>query len=99
MVKGMNVGILVITEEIPPRRVPKEIIDVALILEEHIVLQDLKDVPNAFALLMGLLYALNIDYPKELRYMFELLQKVIMNIGGDTCSSRVNGLRNKLLSK
>ncbi|KAF1393416.1 hypothetical protein PFLUV_G00015480 [Perca fluviatilis] len=98
-VKGMNVGILVVTEEDPQRPVPKEMIDIALILEEHIVLRDLKDVPNAFVLLMGLLYVFNIHYPKGLKYMFEVIQKVIMNIGGDLCSSRVNGLRNKLMSK
>ena len=97
--KGKNVGILVVTEEDPQRPVPKEMIDIALILEEHIVLRDLKDVPNAFVLLMGLLYVFNIHYPKGLKYMFEVIQKVIMNIGGDLCSSRVNGLRNKLMSK
>ncbi|KAG5279480.1 hypothetical protein AALO_G00078240 [Alosa alosa] len=96
-VKGMDVGILVVTEEDPQRPVPKEMIDIALILEVYVVLRDLRDVPNAFALLMGLLYVFNIHYPKGLKYMFEVIQKVIMNIGGDTCSSRVNGLWNKLM--
>ena len=95
----MEIGILVVTEENPGNLLPKEIIDVALVLEEEIVLHDLKDVPNAFALLIGLLYALNIDYPKDLKYTFEVIQKVIMNIGGDACSSRVHGLRNRLLCK
>ncbi|XDV26606.1 hypothetical protein PO909_030262 [Leuciscus waleckii] len=95
----MEIGILVVTEENPGNLLPKEIIDVALVLEEEIVLHDLKDVPNAFAFLIGLLYALNIDYPKDLKYAFEVIQKVIMNIGGDACSSRVHGLRNRLLCK
>ena len=86
-----------VTEENPASLLPKKIIDVALILEEQIILLGLKDVPYAFALLIGLLYALNIGYPKELRYTFEVIQKVVMNIGGDTCSARVHGLRNKLL--
>ncbi|KAK0131463.1 hypothetical protein N1851_033865 [Merluccius polli] len=98
-VKGMDVGILVVTEEDSQRPVPKDIIEIALILEEHIVIRDLKDVPNAFALLIGLLYVFNFHYPKDLKYTFEVVQKVIMNIGGDTCSARVNGLRNKLMSK
>ncbi|CAM4597623.1 unnamed protein product [Leuciscus chuanchicus] len=76
MLKGMEIGILVVTEENPGNLLPKEIIDVALVLEEEIVLHDLKDVPNAFAFLIGLLYALNIDYPKDLKYAFELCPKV-----------------------
>ncbi|KAM7413896.1 hypothetical protein PAMA_018953 [Pampus argenteus] len=37
------------------------------------------------------------DYPKELRY--EVIQKVLMNIGGGRCSSLVHWLRNRLLRK
>lgn len=95
----MDIGILVVTEENSANLLPKEIIDVALVLEEEIVLHYLKDVPNAFVLLIGLLYALNIDYPKDLKYTFEVIQKVILNIGGDACSSKVHGLRNRLLCK
>ncbi|CAM4317948.1 unnamed protein product [Leuciscus chuanchicus] len=65
VVKGMNVGLLVVTEENTANLLPKEIIDVAVVLEEEIVLDGLKDVSNAFAVLMGLLYALDITYPEE----------------------------------
>jgi len=46
---------------------PDYVVDVAVILEEQIVVLDLQDVQNAFATLFGLLYALYIDYTKELR--------------------------------
>uniref|UniRef100_A0A673WNZ2 Uncharacterized protein n=1 Tax=Salmo trutta TaxID=8032 RepID=A0A673WNZ2_SALTR len=46
---------------------------------------------------MDLLYALNIDYLKGLKYTFEVIQRFIMNLGIDSCSARVHGLRNKLL--
>lgn len=75
----------------------KEIIDVAVILEEHIVLHELRNISNAFATLMGLLYCLNIDYPKGLKYTFELIQKVFMGIGSGSCSAKVHRLRNRLL--
>lgn len=94
----MNVGLLVVTEENTTSLLPQEIIDVALVLEEEVVLHNLKDVPNAFSVLMVLLYALNITYPKEVKYTFEVLQKVLMKIGGEACSARVNGVRNKLFS-
>ena len=69
-----------------------DIIDVAVILEEKIVIHKLRDVPHAFAVLMGLLYNLNIDYPKGLKYTFEVMQKVFMGIGSATCSAKVLGL-------
>lgn len=92
-------GILIVSEELCEDVFPKQINDISLILEEHRVLTDILDVPKAFALLMGLLYTVNIDYPKHMKYTFEAFQKVIMNIGGSSCSSRVHGFRNKLLRK
>ncbi|CAM4527042.1 unnamed protein product [Leuciscus chuanchicus] len=93
VVEGMNVGLLVVTEENTANLLPKEIIDVAVVLEEEIVLDGLKDMSNAFAVLMRLLYALDIIYPKEVKYTFEVLQKVLMKIGGKACSARVHGIR------
>ncbi len=71
------------------------VINMAIILEEAIVLEDIKDLPSAFAYLFGLLYALNMEYPKELKYTFEVIQKVFMDLGG-TCSARVQSLKSKL---
>ncbi|KAJ8014671.1 hypothetical protein DPEC_G00018080 [Dallia pectoralis] len=79
-----DVGILIITgqEESEHDPLSKDIVDVAVILEERIVLHKIADVAMAFAMLMGLLYSLNIDYPKGLKYTFELIQKVVMDVGG-----------------
>ncbi len=95
----MNIGLLIVVEEGGSKEelLAKEVIDVGVVLEEHIILHDQRDVPNAFATLMGLLYCLNIDYPKGLKYTFELVQKVFMGIGGGNCSAKVHGLRNKML--
>lgn len=90
--QGMKVGVVMLKEG-------EEIIATSVVLEEQVVLPDVKDIPRAIALLMGLLFALNIDYPKELRYTFEVIQKVLMNIGGGQCSSFVHGVRNRLLRK
>lgn len=76
-----------------------DIINASVVLEEALVLCDLGDIPNSVAMLMGLLYALNIDYPKQLKYTFEVIQRVLMNIGAGQCSSLVHGLRNRLLRK
>ncbi|KAL7868610.1 hypothetical protein SRHO_G00099940 [Serrasalmus rhombeus] len=83
--KGVNIGILLIQEE-------EDVLDFSVVLEEQIVLNGIRDFPHAVAMLVGLLFALNIDYPKELRYTFEVFQKVLLNVGGEQCSARVQTL-------
>uniref|UniRef100_A0A8C9R5Q3 Uncharacterized protein n=1 Tax=Scleropages formosus TaxID=113540 RepID=A0A8C9R5Q3_SCLFO len=72
-------------------------LDVAVVIEERIVLHDLRDVPSGFAMLMGTIYCLNLEYPHNMKYSFEFLQRVIMKIKPDDCSPKIHGLRNKLL--
>lgn len=98
-VKGLELGILTVVEDdvgavhsSPTTR------SIALVIEEQIVLDDVSDLPTAFALLFGLIYALNLDYPKDLRYTFEVIQKVFMNLG-TKCSAHVQALKNRLLKK
>lgn len=88
----MAVGILIVTES-------DNLLDVVVVLEEQIISPSLGDFPSAVAVLMGLLFTLNIDYPRGLRYIFEVMQKVLMGIGGGQCSALVHGLRNRLLRK
>ncbi len=70
--------------------------NIAVIFEETIVLEDVPDLPSAQAYLFGLLYALSISYPKDLKYTFETFQHVFMEIGSD-CTQRVRSLMNRLL--
>ncbi|RXN05340.1 hypothetical protein ROHU_033485 [Labeo rohita] len=94
--KGVKIGILsVVEDDVATVTSLPTVINIAIILEEAIVLEDIKDLPSAFAYLFGLLYALNMEYPKELKYSFEVIQKVFMDLGG-TCSSRVQSLKSKL---
>ncbi|KAJ0051000.1 hypothetical protein NL108_012173, partial [Boleophthalmus pectinirostris] len=52
------------------------------IIEQCTVLQDLQDVPTGCALLFGLLFIMNLSYPKKLRYTLEFYQKVLMGLDG-----------------
>ncbi|XP_063752958.1 uncharacterized protein LOC134873357 [Eleginops maclovinus] len=92
MTRGMTVGILIVADGV-------DTVAFAVVIEEEIILPSLSDCPTAVALLLGLLYALNIDYPKHMRYTFEVIQKVLMDIGGGHCTALVHGLRNRLLKK
>lgn len=69
--------------------------DIKIILEGHQVLE-VDNVALATSLLFGLMYALNLDYPKDLKYTFEFLQKVVMELEGTTMSKKCQALQNKL---
>lgn len=70
--------------------------DAGIIVEECMVLQDLRDVANGCAAIFGLIYCLNLSYPKDLRYTFKFLQKVVMGLDGNKLSTKVQVLKNKL---
>lgn len=93
--KGVAVGILfVLGDGVPTSSAMVQ--DIAGILEEAVVLDDVPDLPTALAYLFGLLYALNISNPKALKYTFETFQHLFMEIGSD-CSQRVRSLQKKIL--
>lgn len=60
------------------------------------MLDDIPDLQTAMALRFGLLYALNIKYPENLKYTFETFQKVFMRLDTNL-SARVLSFRNKML--
>lgn len=93
--KGLTVGILTVLQD-DDISAPARVMNVAVILEEDIALQDLCDLPTAFAYIFGLIYTLNLQYPKELRYTIENIQKIFMELGTDLCA-RDRSLKNKLL--
>ncbi|XP_062375725.1 uncharacterized protein LOC134063970 [Sardina pilchardus] len=95
--RGVQIGILTVTEDdTATTDTDANVRCFALIIEEQIVLDDLPDLPTAMAILFGLIYALNMKYPKELKYMFETIQKVFLRL--DTkLSARVQSFRNKML--
>ena len=70
--------------------------DVGIILEGVEVLDELGNVPFAVVMLLGLVYALNLSYPPELKYTFEALQKIIMELDGHRLSRKVQVLKTLL---
>ncbi|XP_048836091.1 uncharacterized protein LOC125726489 [Brienomyrus brachyistius] len=70
--------------------------DVGIVIEGVEVLHDLGDVTSACALLMGVIYALNLSYPMELKAFFEVLQKLFLQLDATRLSSKVQMLKNKL---
>ncbi|XP_054606552.1 sterile alpha motif domain-containing protein 3 [Nothobranchius furzeri] len=87
-------GIYVIRKEgAEPDDGPEE---VGIILEGVEVLAELRNVPQAVAMLLALVYSLNLSYPPELKYTFEALQKIIMELDGNRLSRKNQALKTLL---
>ncbi|KAK3533763.1 hypothetical protein QTP70_025823, partial [Hemibagrus guttatus] len=54
---------------------------IGIILEGQVVMDKMQDLLQAMCLLFGLIYALDLNYPKSLANTFDFIQHVIMSIG------------------
>ncbi|TSN30256.1 hypothetical protein Baya_9485 [Bagarius yarrelli] len=94
--RGVKMGILEVLEN-DLSQAKKSCINFGIILEETVVMDDLPDFPTAFMVLFGLLYALNIEYPKGLKYTFEAVQNIFVGLE-EKCTNRVQSLKNRLFT-
>ncbi|XP_074492734.1 uncharacterized protein LOC141781736 isoform X3 [Sebastes fasciatus] len=72
--------------------------DIGIVIEGMKVLTALGNFPRACSLLVGLAYAVNLAYPKELRYTLEVFQKLFLKLDCLNLSPKVNSVKNKLLA-
>jgi len=69
--------------------------DIGVVIDGE-VLNGLQSVAHACAMLLGLIYALNLSYPSELKHTFDALQKIFMEIEAKKMTRRVCTLSLKL---
>lgn len=86
-------AVFVIREEEDPLQPPH---DIGVVIEGVQVLSNLQSLAHGCAMLFGLIYALNLSYPSELRHTFDALQKLFMEIEGKKMTRRVCSLNLKL---
>ncbi|XP_036943454.1 uncharacterized protein LOC119013234 [Acanthopagrus latus] len=87
-----SVGILCIGQEssqLNPSRV-------GIILEGTVVMDELANLPQAFFVLFGLIYALHLDYPKCMKNTFHFVQQVMFNLGKSELAPKIQTLKNQL---
>ncbi|KAJ4938213.1 hypothetical protein JOQ06_002838 [Pogonophryne albipinna] len=72
--------------------------DIGIVVEGIKVLTALGTFPRACSLLIGLAYALNLAYPKEIRQTLEVFQKLFLELDCSKLSPKLNTLKNKLLA-
>uniref|UniRef100_A0A3Q3MGW0 Uncharacterized protein n=1 Tax=Mastacembelus armatus TaxID=205130 RepID=A0A3Q3MGW0_9TELE len=70
--------------------------DISIFTEGVTVLENIGSAARACAMMLGVIYALNLAYPKELRYYYKFIQRALMQMDGDRLPPKVLGLKNKL---
>ncbi|XP_057690566.1 uncharacterized protein LOC130914969 isoform X2 [Corythoichthys intestinalis] len=71
--------------------------DVSIVIEGNQVMEGCGSRTKACVLLMGLIYALNLEYPKRLKNTFETFQKIFLELDRDNLPKKVDSLKKKLM--
>lgn len=73
---------------------------ITIVLEGDIILRDISKMSDAFLLIFGMIYALHLDYTKELTHTFNFIQKVLLGLeDSKPLAPRLLSLKNDLLIK
>ncbi|KAK0145985.1 hypothetical protein N1851_015081 [Merluccius polli] len=72
--------------------------NIGIVIEGVEVITGLGDIARACSVLLGLTYALNLDYPTQLKYTFEVFQKLFLELDDSKLSNKVQSLKSKLLA-
>lgn len=71
--------------------------EMSVVIECNQVLTQCGNWTKACMLLMGLIYALNLEYPKTLKNTFEVFQKLFLELDGAKLLKKVYSLKSKLM--
>ncbi|XP_051947140.1 uncharacterized protein LOC127618613 isoform X2 [Xyrauchen texanus] len=97
----VSVGVLTVISEDEPG-VPNDLhldpVSTAIIIEGHIVMDDIQNLPHAVCLLFGLSYAVHLNYPKAMKNTFTFIQRVMLGLGEKKLPPKLQTLKNLLLS-
>ena len=97
----ITVGVLTVVSEDSPHEgqssVDLQPISTAINLEGGIVMDHIKNLPQAVCLLFGLTYALHLDYQKYMANTLNFIQTVMLGLGKKNLPPKLLTLKNSLL--
>lgn len=98
---NISVGILIVTDDPPTTSddLHLDAVSAGIILEGGIVMDGLKNLPQALLLVFGLIYALHLDYPKTVKHTLSCIQKVMLGLGAHKLPPKLQALKNHLSYK
>ncbi|KAI5607349.1 sterile alpha motif domain-containing protein 3-like, partial [Silurus asotus] len=67
--------------------------NIRIIIEGMEVITGLGDIARACSVLLGLTYVLNLDYPRQLKYTFEVFQKLILELDDSKLLNKFQSLK------
>ncbi|CAL9698557.1 unnamed protein product [Knipowitschia caucasica] len=67
----------------------------SIVLEGEVVMDGLKNLPQAVVMAFGLMYALHLDYPKAMKNTLEFIQKIMLGLG-TKLPPKLQSLKNQL---
>lgn len=73
-----------------------EPVHVAIILEGQDVMR-VGNIPEAFLVMLGLIYTMHLSYPKPMKLTFEFIQKVILGLDDGKLAPKLLSLKNDLV--
>uniref|UniRef100_A0A8C5GQ39 Sterile alpha motif domain-containing protein 3 n=1 Tax=Gouania willdenowi TaxID=441366 RepID=A0A8C5GQ39_GOUWI len=96
--RDVSVGILLVTDDGPTTDEDLHLspLSPSLIVEGGIVLDDMKSLPQALLLVFGLIYSLNLEYPKPMKNTLNFIQMVILGLEGNKLPPKLQALKNRL---
>ncbi|KAF4111614.1 hypothetical protein G5714_008645 [Onychostoma macrolepis] len=92
-----SVALLTVVRELPDIALQHNPEKISIILENEAVITGLQRLSDAFLLMFGLIYALDLSYPKEMANTFEFIQKVPLGLDDGKLKPRVLALKSDLL--
>lgn len=73
--------------------------DVGIVIKGIKVLNKLGSVIMGFIMLLGLIYALDVSFPENLRYTFVVFQKIMVNLDGLKVNAKIQQLKTEWFAR
>ncbi|XP_030580944.1 uncharacterized protein LOC115777240 [Archocentrus centrarchus] len=95
---NIDIGILLIQPEgaVPSSSLHLSPASLNIIIEGEVVMDNIQDLPKAVCLLFGLAYAMHLSYPISMKFTFQFIQQVFLELGHVELKPKLQTLKNQL---